>query len=88
MVRNIHQAAIDLHAAIDAPEEALIISVFADSAGRHIRVFVRLEQERWVGQIPPTFAGFRVVVERRQTALPMSTPPNPIGSSVTQVPPT
>ena len=78
MVRNIHQAATGLHAAIDAPEEALIISVFADDAGRHIRVFMRLEQERWAGQIPPTFSGFRVVVERRQAALAMSALPNPI----------
>jgi hypothetical protein len=80
MQRNIHRAAIELQEWINAPLEAVNIAVFADDAGRHIRVFAAPEQESWVAQIPPTFAGFRVVVEYSQFAPPMSAQPSLMGS--------
>lgn len=80
MQRNIHRAAIELQASINAPLEAVSIAVFADAAGRHIRVFTAPDHERWVAQIPPTFAGFRVVVECRQFAPVSAARPDLIAS--------
>jgi hypothetical protein len=88
MVRNIHNAAADLRASIDAPEGTISICVFADSLGRHFRVRIQPDHHQWVGPIPSTFAGFRVVIENGITtrAVVDAVERDAAGPSLTNVP--
>ena len=66
MSARIHNAAKDFRASIRAPREAISVSVFADTAGRYLRVLISPEFKQWVGPIPASFSGFRVVVDASQ----------------------
>jgi hypothetical protein len=69
MIIEADRAAERLFRRIKAPLGSFNTSSFADSSGTYIRVSIDREYLGRVKDIPETFDGFRVVIERREPVI-------------------